>query len=227
MNDRFWTVIPFGCFFIPCCKPMTMRKKDFRILYNLILQYAYLSPIFAFGKLVWSVKEGHIMTMIFMALTLSSAALCFYALLALLTATSSLLKHYQIHGKFWCIKAIIVVMMTPQIFFNENLKIIKTFPGENETYSYETLSEAWISIVAIVIFTGLSLLFLKFFKPEDALDAMINQKQKSHKASKRHLFMQKVSTEEVEDAEECNHTEITEIELHPSRTNVHTQQGTV
>ena len=96
-RNRFWTVIPFGCFFIPCCKASTMRKRDFRILYNLIIQYAYLSPIFAFGKLVWSVKEQHIMIMIFVILTLISAALCFYALLALLTATSSLLKHYDIH----------------------------------------------------------------------------------------------------------------------------------
>ena len=104
-----------------------------------------------------------------------SVMVCFYGLLAMLKAASALLHEHGIHAKFWCIKGLIIVMLVPPIIvgFCQN-----SLPDTNEEYSKHTMVEAWSAVVSLPLLTGLSLVFLKNFKPEDALAALHNSENK-------------------------------------------------
>eukprot|EP01083_Nonionella_stella_P312314 1116576_1 len=185
-KTKFFAVAPFGCCFRPCCKPSTMRKEDFRIIYNLIIQYSLLVPLFNFVLMLRTYEGSEHMLLIIRGVRLLSAMLCFYGLLSMLRASRVLLKEYKVVGKFWCIKGLIVVMILPTVI----IQGFETLPEMNAEYDKETMVEAYGAMVSIVCFTGLSIFFLVFFKPEDALYAMHNAENKDYKAAKELMLTQ-------------------------------------
>ena len=162
-----------------------MTKKDFRLLYNLILQYAYLAPLLTFAQMLRTYEGSDIALWIIKILKLLSAMICFYGLFALLRASSEILKQFNIHGKFWCIKGLIVILILPPFIIG----IINVLPQQNSSYDHDTMVEAYGAIIAIFCFNLLSILFLKYFKPEDALNAMNNQKKRDHTASSKFIMI--------------------------------------
>lgn len=54
------------------------------------------------------------------------------------------------------------------------MSFVHGVPQENEQYSEETLREAWGAMISIFLLMGLSVVFLLYFHPEDALAAMVN-----------------------------------------------------
>ena len=97
-KTRFCAVAPFGCCLKPCCKPSIVNKKDFRILFGLILQYCIIAPLFTFMLLLRTYEGSEIQILILKIVKVLSAMLCFYGLIALMKASKSLLKGYKIEG---------------------------------------------------------------------------------------------------------------------------------
>ena len=127
------------------------------------MQYTLIAPLFSFMLMLRTYEGSKSVLMGLKIIKLISAMTCFYGLIGLLKASGSILHQYKIHGKFWLIKGLIFVMIIPSFI----MALFHHLPQENGEYTNETLVEAYGSFISIVCFTGLSITFFKFFRPED------------------------------------------------------------
>eukprot|EP01084_Bolivina_argentea_P201388 344249_1 len=179
---KFYAVPPFGCCLKPCMAPSNMTHKNFRCLYYIILQYAILTPFFAYLDLMQDFQEHTVQVYFLTALELLCSMICIYGLFALMTAAHGILKQHKIHHKFWCIKLLVLFMVIPSLLVTY---IGPVFPvriaGENDMYSGDVMAKAYATFVQLILFTILAVFFRKYFNTEDAIYAHKNHKYKSHK----------------------------------------------
>ena len=166
---QFWTVFPLCCF-KPICKAKTMTKQDFRNIHYLILQYAFLAPLITFCQVLRFFEGSATAVLLIRTIKVLSSFVCLYALLALMTASSEMLKNMNIKAKFWCIKGIMFTMILPPMIMG----LVSHIPGQNQVYSNEIMGQAWSAMISIIVFTILSFGFYKFWGANDALKAYRN-----------------------------------------------------
>eukprot|EP01084_Bolivina_argentea_P248117 415020_1 len=206
-KTKFYAVPPLGCCLRPCIKPAIVSKHDFRRLYCFIMQYCLALPLFMFCLLLRGYEGNDRVVLGIKILKIISVMICFYGLLALLKASHTLLEEHRIHGKFWCIKGLIIVMIAPTLL----IALFGHLPEQNDIYDHHTLVEAYGAMVSIVFLTGLSVIFLVFFKPEDALYAMHNA-EKSHYAASKSLINNNSFQKDHRDIDEIDENSINENE---------------
>jgi len=166
---KFWASPPFGCCFKCVCKAKNMTINDFRIVYKLILQYAILAPLLSFVSLFRSYQnDTHAIIFLNVAMFLS-AFICIYALFALMRASESVLHGHRIHGKFWCIKMAVFMMILPHAIID-----MTSIPSFDEVYNEETLIESISAFITVVLLAFLSFMCRAYFQVNDATNAHTN-----------------------------------------------------
>jgi hypothetical protein len=186
---KFWAVLPFACCCKPCCKAKKFRRQDFRVIYQLVIQYTILTPLLSFLELVGGIQdnEGYLKAVNFISVL--SSFVCIYGLFALLRVSSWVLHEYKAHGKFFTIKGAVLGIILPQFIIG----YINMHRPEESVYTEEVFHEAWSSFVAVLILTPLSFYFVKFFDAEDceAARTIPLKKTKEH-------FMDNLSQDEID-----------------------------
>merc|ERR1712096_496594 len=178
---KFYAVPPFGCCLKPCLKEQRMQLSDFRLLNTLVLQFAFLSPFLAFQTMLNELLDAPTMLWALAAIRLVSSMLCVYAIFGLITASHAILEQHNVHEKFLCIKLLLLIMVIPNLCF--------TFGGASFQhlvlrgklqYSKTVLADAYAAFIDICLFFVAAIFFRKYFHPDDAVHAFVNEKCKSH-----------------------------------------------
>ena len=178
---KFYAVPPFGCCFRSCMRPKFMTTNDFRNLYYLIIQYAFISPIIAYSGLLRSMNgDSQWVIRLLLAAKAISSMFCIYGLLALLKASRVVLAQFNIRGKFICIKGLIGALLLPSMI----MQITGGFDGYNEQYTSEVINDAVSAFITLICFIPLSFGFRRFFNVDDAKKAMKNASQMSYVAAR-------------------------------------------
>jgi len=152
-------------------------KKDFRFVYLLILQFAFLAPISSFLQLIGNALQSNRYLRITKGIGLLSSFLCIYGLFSLLRVSAFVLRSHRSHGKFFSIKGAVFAGVIPSgISTFLNLKAI------NDVYTTDVMEEAYASFVTIMLLAPLSYYITKYFDSSDCEAARIIARERTRDA---------------------------------------------
>ena len=153
-----------------------MNKEDFRRIYYFIQQYMLMLPMLRLSILFPVLFEDKGNGRFYGLVEMISTMLCLYGLKALLTASKDILAStgYDIVGKFKVIQLAVISLSLPSSIIN-----MVGVEGEDDVYSKEVMTEAWISCINCALFMLLSVGYRHYFNEQTAKVAFRNMMNRS------------------------------------------------